>query len=251
MGCFDYTYADNGRNTRGCSGYLYLTKAFCEKTGLKSPVHYESMDEYGMITIKCKGKSNHITSYLITLDIHAIHAAMLYLTGVLDKNAKDFEDYMNYIQLLVKDHVNIRKKPLLWTTIESLEDKLRTDSIHYFFDVHKDYTTTPLPVFHMQKLGNQPEKDITCKTCFTGRLPILISKKKLPQEQSNDLFEIANRWGFVSTNDPNQGFSNTKNLWVRFAPVEKELTQTEKDAKAQALIDQFQTTIDDIIKTVE
>lgn len=58
MGCFDYTYADNGRNTRGCSGYLYLTKAFCEKTGLKSPIHYESMDEYGMITIKNVWENN-------------------------------------------------------------------------------------------------------------------------------------------------------------------------------------------------
>lgn len=244
MGCFDYTYADNGCNIRGCRGYFYLTHAFCEKTGLKSPIHYERMDKYGRITFPCK--SNHIT-----LDIHAIHAAMLYLAGILDKDTKDFDDYLHNIHRFVKENRTIQNEAQLWTRIEAIEDNIRTDSVSYFFDAHKNYTTTSLPVFHMEKLGNQPEKDITCETCFTGRVPLLISKKKLPQEKTDDLLEIAKRWGFVSTDDPNQGLSCTKNLWVRFTPVEHERTQTEKDAQIQALVGKFQTTITDIIQTVE
>lgn len=33
-------------------GFLYLTKEFCHKTGLKSPVRWEDYDGYGKFAIK-------------------------------------------------------------------------------------------------------------------------------------------------------------------------------------------------------
>ena len=39
MGCFDFTYADNGMNTRGGKGFLYLSNCFAKAARLQNPLH--------------------------------------------------------------------------------------------------------------------------------------------------------------------------------------------------------------------
>ena len=55
---------------------------------------------------------------------------------------------------------------------------------------------------------------------------MLITKKRLENmvtekphskiTKSDDLCDIARKWGMVSTEDPNQGFHTTPNNWVKY-----------------------------------
>lgn len=217
MGCFDFTYADNGRNTRGNMAYFYLTKAFCKETGLKSPLKYENTNEYGMFNTRIDSK---LKSYVLTFDIYAFYGAMLHLESLCSNHDAECKEYLELIHKLVRQYQNTDSEKAVWSAtiwarIEELEDVLRLDGIEYFF--HKR-TKIPKEKFHISKIGNQKEHNIYVDEVFSGKLPLLISRKRLPANPNDDVFDIAKNWGYVTDGDPNQGFNVTINHWLPFEP---------------------------------
>lgn len=51
MGCFDFTYADNGENIRGRRGYIYLSPQVAEAINLANPVRFSTTDLYGQFSL--------------------------------------------------------------------------------------------------------------------------------------------------------------------------------------------------------
>lgn len=218
MGCFDFTYADNGRNTRGNMAYFYLTKAFCQETGLKSPLKYENTDEYGMFNTRIQSK---LKSYVLTFDIYAFYGAMLHLESLFSDHMAECKEYLNLIHKLVRQYRNTDSEEAVWsaatwTRIEELEDVLRLDGINYFFSKR---TKIPRKKYIVPKIGNQKEHDIDVDKVFSGKLPLLISRKRLPTNPNDDVIDIAKNWGYVTDSDPNQGFNITRNHWLPFDPT--------------------------------
>lgn len=197
MGCFDFTYADNGRNTIGERGYLYLTRAM--QTAIKSSTPYlrfTGSDAYGTLYTKYGA-----------LDIYAIYAIMLALDNELEQDI-DFKTINKIIQIL-------RDKSSDPEDIEQLTNKVRGYGIDYFFHSLKPVSQREIA---LPKLGNQPAKSITTKRAFTGKVPLFLTRKKMPSYLGDDVVTIANNLGVVSGNDPNQGFSLTTNYWICFDP---------------------------------
>lgn len=212
MGCFDFTYADNGQNIMGRRGYLYLTDAFCKETGLKSPLAFERNDEYGRFDVRIPGHSS-----ILTVDIYAIYGSMLFLEG----------EYTGSEENLLKEYIHLIKtyrKNKTFTNYEfdryfKCEDKIREVGIHYFFKGIKDNDDSRL--YEVAELGNQRCKKVTCEEKFTRKLPLVITRKKLPiKEVKEPFFTTIKRWGFVTGGDPNQGFSPTKNYFLPYEPAE-------------------------------
>lgn len=217
MGCFDFTYADNGRNTRGNMAYFYLTKAFCKETGLKSPLKYENTDKYGMFNTRIQSK---LKSYVLTFDIYAFYGAMLHLESLCSNHEAECKEYLELIHKRVRQYRNAAGEETVWSAtiwarIEELEDALRLDGINYFFSEH---TKIPRQEYTVPKLGNQREHTIHASEVFSGKLPLLLSRKRLPAESTDDLVDIAKSWGYVTDSDPNQGFNATINHWLPFDP---------------------------------
>lgn len=64
MGCFDFTYADNGMNTRGGKGFLYLSNCFAKAARLQNPLRYSETDWYGRLSTPIGAEKS-----LVELDI--------------------------------------------------------------------------------------------------------------------------------------------------------------------------------------
>lgn len=220
MGCFDFTYADNGENIRGRNGYIYITKTLQKEAKLPNPIPFDWTDEYGRFNCRIKkGRFNcRIKKETIQIDIYALYAAMLYLNRKDDLsveqegNKKFYEIFLR----ILHDKTYNRENACFVNAMDSI----RSCGIEYFCrsfnavkslnsDVEK-ITTTVKP------LGNQHEKTIWYDEVCFAKTPLLISKKKLPQEKEDDLSDIALKWGFVTGSDPNQGFSPTQNLYYRY-----------------------------------
>lgn len=142
MGCFDFTYADNGENVRGRRGYVYISKALQKATGLANPMRFTSTDEYGRFAFDIKGRS-------IELDIYAIYAAQLALAGITHES-KPIRQYIE----------ELHKKTFADYRTEELEELIRDKGIHEFFSTNHNMPAVKLTVKH---LANQREKTIDCE----------------------------------------------------------------------------------------
>lgn len=221
MGCFDFTYADNGENTRGRKGYLYLTDKFCEKTGLKSPLRIKGSNEYGMITPIIPNHPN-----TLEMDIYAIYAAMIYLEGFYQNNDKEeYESEIEYLETFIQMTADYRKykskvSEFDFEKYEICMENIRGIGVHYFFK-HTIEISVP-KTYHIPKIGNQKPKTVDCDEIFTGNLPLVLTRKHLPIQEINEPFYTTVRnWNFVTGSDPNQGFNITKNLYVPWEPYNK------------------------------
>lgn len=213
MGCFDFTYADNGQNIMGRRGYLYLTDAFCKETGLKSPIQFEGTDEYGRFDIRMPRLSS-----TLTIDIYAIYGAMLFLEGEYKSpNPNEENLFTEYIHLIKTYRKNKEFTNQELDDFVACEDKIRGIGIHYFFRGMQDNDNSIQ--YEVAKLGNQRHKKVTCEQKFIRKCPLVITRKKLPiKEQGESFFTTIQRWGFVSDSDPNQGFNATKNHYLPYKP---------------------------------
>lgn len=206
MGCFDFTYADNGENVYGRSGYLYITKALSKEIKEESPLCFTSTDMYGRFNFK-------IGLQTVALDVFALYAEMLFLAQLLpvETSAQQLH-FKRYLELL-------RAKNFDADAVEALErheDAIRRFGIKYFYS---NFHRISLRTENISALGRQKAKEIVVGEEFVGELPLLISRKKLPDLRGDDLFQVARfRWGFVSGDDPHQGCKRTKNLYCLFNP---------------------------------
>ena len=206
MGCFDFTYADNGENVYGRSGYLYITKALSKEIKEKSPLCFTSTDMYGRFNFK-------IGLQTVTLDVFALYAEMLFLAQLLsvETSAQQLH-FKRYLELL-------RAKNFDADAVEALErheDAIRRFGIKYFYS---NFHRISLRTEKISTLGRQKAKEIVVGEEFVGELPLLISRKKLPDLRGDDLLQVARfRWGFVSGDDPHQGCKRTKHLYYLFNP---------------------------------
>lgn len=198
MGCFDFTYADNGENIRGRRGYVYISKALQKATGLSNPMPFTSTDEYGVFNFDIKGRR-------VALDIYAVYAAQLALAGIIDES-KPIQKYIKKLrQNAFADHYDT----------EQLEELIRCDGIEEFFSTEHGMPTVRLTV---KALANQREKTVDCNKYTDTLLPILITRKKVPCDADDDIMDVARNWGFVSTHDPNQGWTPTHDLYCQYRP---------------------------------
>ena len=210
MGCFDYTYADNGHNIQGGTGWMYLSKAFCEATGLPSPVRFLETDQYGRFCIRHPKRKEYFW-----VDICQVHTCELWLFG--EKQIADEAVVRNYLSIL---NGVVQGKPEAYNTLADFTYgfDLREGSIHLYFK-HMMYADTTIRCA-LPKLGNQDAKSIVCKEIYTHPIPVMLTKKKLPTQTGQGYLEqVAKDWGCVSGSDPNQGFRPTSNYYVKFAPI--------------------------------
>ena len=209
MGCFDFTYADNGENIRRRNGYVYLTRAFAQKTKLPNPLRFIKTDDYGCFTFIVNGSK-------AIIDIYALLGCMAYLENqtILTEKSKETKNSIErYLNLLFhKDFDN--------PSFEVCEKVIRHLGINYhYLASNSTYLDQPISIT-VPKLGNQREKHLITQYICTAKIPLLISRKKLPMEKEDDLWEIATKWGFVSDNDPEQGCIPTRNHYVKYQPAE-------------------------------
>lgn len=194
MGCFDFTYADNGENIRGRRGYIYLSPQVATKAGLSNPLPFDTTDMYGRFHMR-------IGALGINIDIFALYAVLIHA----DEN-KLYDDDNRFITLIRNRQFD--------DEYQKLNDILRSAGIDYFYRSieYKDIA------FHIivPKISNQREKSLETNEVCWAETPLLISRKKLPVDVRTSLKTMARTWGYVSTSDPNQGWSTTHNQYCRY-----------------------------------
>jgi hypothetical protein len=203
MGCFDFTYADNGENIYGRNGYIYLSPQVAEKINLPNPLRFCSTDAYGHFRLRIKGYEK----YSISIDIFALYAVLTYV----DKNEMGKDKQLSYLidNFLTKIHDR-----QFDSEYEELNDMLRntgTDHFYHNFEYKVDSFKITVP-----KLGNQKEKHLETNEVCWAETPLLISRKKLPVDVNTSLKEMAQTWGFVSTYDPKQGLFVMRNQYCKY-----------------------------------
>lgn len=223
MGSFDFIYADNGTNIRRQRGYLYLTKKFADYTHLPNPLPFIYTDDYGNYTFRLRKTS-------FELDLFAVYGCMCYL-HLLDKNPADIQRLTtnpNGTHAAVFGYMNLLKnRDFLHPDIKALEEDIRSVGIVAFYRIYNrcncgfaddslmaktcKYPTITRTVT-VPKLGNQQVKHIRTQKFFKGDVPLLITRKKLPADQNDDLADIAEKWGFCSVPDP-KDWGITKNYY--------------------------------------
>lgn len=99
------------------------------------------------------------------------------------------------------------------TFIEAM-DNIRDIGIHTFFGARKKLES-PMTVI-IPALGNQKEKTVEgVQQVFVGKVPLVVTRKKLPVKDTHESFDTTVRnWGFVTSDDPNQGFLKTSNCFM-------------------------------------
>ena len=200
MGCFDFTYADNGENIRGRNGYIYLSPQVAEKTKLPNPLRFYSTDAYGHFRLHIGTKNTHI-------DIFALYAALTYI----DRNEMNKDKRLSYLidSFLTKIHDRQFDREF-----EELNDTLRNTGIDHFYH-NFEYKVDSFKIT-VPKLGNQKEKHLETNEVCWAETPLIISKKKLPVDVSTNLKTMAQTWGFVSTYDPKQGWFVMHNQYCKY-----------------------------------
>lgn len=211
MGCFDFTFADNGSNLRGSSGWYYLTNKFAKHCRLPNPLRFLYTNEYGDLACRlCPTKQSSGKPQIepVYLDVYAIYGAMIYMD--MDEPWPQAVDaYLDCI--LRRDFDN--------PDFADYEHDIRKLGIDYYYrKAHNIWTEEPVKI-EVQKLANQRVKRLTTNRVFCGKIPLVLSHKKLPAIPEDDLADIAQKWGFVSASDPNQGFGPTKNLYCIYNPL--------------------------------
>lgn len=199
MGCFNFTYADNGDNIRGCRGYIYLSPQVAKEADLPNPLPFSYADSYGRFTISLCAR--HKGGYYAEIDIYALYTVLIQT----DEN-KRTADADRFISLLCNRQFD--------NEFERLNDSLRDYGIDYFFQ-HLKQNINGIPIT-VPRIGNQKPKRIKTYDVFHGTTPLLISKKKLPVDVNTSLQTMAQTWGYVSTDDPRQGFAPTRNLYCGY-----------------------------------
>lgn len=212
MGCFDFIYADNGENILARAGFLYTTKAFQHRTNTQSPLRFLSTNEYGIFQIRFK-------THFIHMDIYALLAAQFYLADgpIDDTPSEHFECFLDCIKNKKlpfdkhPDDIEFQNSPFC-----KASDAIRIPGIQYFFAGCHSIKPTNVTI---PALGPQKSKKIVCSKMYDHKIPLLISKKKLPNSTlHSDSTDVARNWGFVSCDDPHQGFFLTKNCYTIYRP---------------------------------
>jgi hypothetical protein len=194
MGCFDFTYADNGENIRGRNGYIYLSPQVAKKTNLPNPLRFYSTDAYGRFRL-------HIDKENTNIDIFALYAVLVRTD--MNKTSEDDDRFMTLIRYRQFD-----------SEYEELNDMLRntgTDHFYHNFEYKVDSFKITVP-----RLGNQLEKHLETNEVCWAETPLIISRKKLPVDVNTSLKEMAQTWGFVSTYDPKQGLFVMHNQYCKY-----------------------------------
>lgn len=194
MGCFDFTYADNGENIRGRRGYIYLSPQVAAKANLPNPLPFDGKNMYGRFAIRMGPRG-------INIDIFSLYTVLIHN----DEN-KLCKNELRFMNLLHNREFE--------NEYQDLNNSLRNDGIQYFCHNTK-YRPDELRIT-IPKLGNQREKNITTHIVCEAETPLLISRKKLPVDINTSLKIMAKTWGYVSTNDPNQGFTPTHNRYCKY-----------------------------------
>lgn len=210
MGCFDFTYADNGENIRGRNGYIYLTSRLATRAKLNNPLKFDRTDEYGHF--RCiSGRFD------FEIDIYALLALELYLEGTdlsryqASADRPPVKPYAETLLTLLEDRTWNKQENSF--TRETAIDKLRDYGIDYHYD--KRYRVIHPPIEQrVAKLGGQKEKAVTVTETYSHPVPLVISRKKLHID--GEPSEIADEWCFVTGDDPEQGFAKTKNLYYAY-----------------------------------
>ena len=200
MGMFGFTYADTGKSIIASKGYIYISKAMQKAIDYnKSALRFTYVNEYGDFDILRKNNKD-----TLTLDIYALKAMQLYLAGFL--------------------------KGLTKTDIENLQDTIanfRLAMIQPDINI-KEYANK---IRHLGiKIGNQNAKMIYFDKISRTPVPIIITKKRLENmvvtksrqiTPDDDVCDIAYKWGMVSSDDPSQGFYESRDIWVKYEYPEK------------------------------
>lgn len=195
MGCFDFTTADKGTNLRGKGGYLYLTNQFARLADLPNPLKFTGTDEYGRFDFVIDGKP-------VTLDVYAVYGCMAVIKG-LELNsrlvgANEFADAAALTRII---HDRDFDNPGL----ESLIGAVRSTGISAQFEWQSDKMISEVDI-HVPATRRTPARSLRTDQGFEGCLPLLITKYPLPIDvEGCDLADVAERWSFVSTQDPEQG----------------------------------------------
>lgn len=197
MGCFDFTYADNGENIRGRNGYIYLSPQVAEKTNLPNPLRFYSTDAYGEFRLRIGTKNN----YVGYIDIFALYAVLVRTD--MNKTSEEDNKFMTLMRYRRFD-----------SEYEKLNDMLRNKGIDYYYHGF-EYKENSFKIT-VPRLGNQLEKNLETHEVCWNETPLLISRKKLPVDVNTSLKTMAQTWGFVSTDDPNQGWDITRNRYCKY-----------------------------------
>lgn len=199
MGCFDFTYADNGENIRGRRGYIYLSPQVAEAINLANPVRFSTVDLYGQFSLCIP--LNYGARYERKIDIFSLYH--LCIQADHDQWTDDAKRFTNLIA-----HLQFNDE------YRSLNDSLRDAGIDYFFKhlKHESHATQII----VPQLANQRQKHLETFDVFQETTPLLISRKKLPVNVSTNLKDMAQAWGYVSTSDPKQGWRPTRDLYCRY-----------------------------------
>lgn len=220
MGCFDFTYADNGSNIRGGRGYIYTTKEFQKRTNTKSPLRFTGTNEYGDFFVEV------VPHVFALLDIYALLALqyyLQYLNGSVTASEKLTEYEMISMDVSIKETGYIEacewlldalltRNNLTEFCFPEYQDTIRFTGVHLWFDsFSKENITCTVPA-----LGNQRMKLIETECVGKHTIPLLITRKKLHNTKDKDLSEIAKQWGFVSCEDPEQGGRPLVNHYCKY-----------------------------------
>lgn len=220
MGMFGFTYADTGKSIIASKGYIYISKAMQKAIDYnKSALRFTYVDEYGNFNILRKDNKS-----LLTLDIYALKAMQLYLAGTL--KALKNEDIANLQEAVANFRLAMSKSDV---DIIEYTDKIRTLGIfaHNHLNDEKPCDRKSYTIPH---IGNQNAKMIYFDKISRTPVPIVITKKRLENMVVNksrqitpddDVCDIAYKWGMVSTDDPSQGFYESRDIWVKYEYPEK------------------------------
>jgi hypothetical protein len=205
MGCFDFTYADNGENIRGRNGYIYLSPQIAEKTNLPNQLRFYSTDAYGHFRLHIDTKNTYINIFTLY--------GILVRADINKTSEKDDRFMMLMRYRRFDDEYN------------DLDAMLRNAGFNYYCccsEYKEDAFKITVP-----RLGNQKEKHLETDEVCWAETPLLISRKKLPVDVNTNLKKMAQTWGFVSAydpilvsaydpKDPKQGLHTTRNRYCKY-----------------------------------
>ena len=218
MGMFGFTYADTGKSIIASKGYIYISKAMQKAIDYnKSALRFTYVNEYGDFDILRKNNKD-----TLTLDIYALKAMQLYLAGLLKGLTKtDIENLQdtiaNFRLAMIQPDINIKE----------YANEIRHLGIKNSFNDEKPCDRKSYTLPH---IGNQNAKMIYFDKISRTPVPIIITKKRLENmvvtksrqiTPDDDVCDIAYKWGMVSSDDPSQGFYESRDIWVKYEYPEK------------------------------
>lgn len=208
MGCFDFIYCDTGENIRGRNGYIYITKKLQDYCDLPNPIKFTSANQFGCFDCLVAGNSS--TSPAYSFDIYALYAAQLYLEGIIEENTDLIQKYLN----MLKE----KRYIIAANEFDYLEYRIQNSGIEYFHDNLIDIVNpNNILLVDIPSIRNRKAKtNVACFKYFTGKLPLIISKGFIPSKFGIEPVEIAKNWGFVTGDDPEQGFRPTRKHFVKY-----------------------------------